>query len=80
MWGEMLASIVTPSVPPKGIDATTLGSIMGYTGFASGFNFMLINYYRDHGYAHGAPMRLLLRYFRRRKSGRAALGLHIRRH
>ena len=53
MWGEMLASIVTPSLPPKGIDATTLGSIMGYTGFASGFNFMLINYYRDHGYAMG---------------------------
>ncbi|MEW6113882.1 MAG: Nramp family divalent metal transporter [Thermodesulfobacteriota bacterium] len=53
MWGEMLASIVTPALPPKGIDATTLGSIMGYTGFASGFNFMLINYYRDHGYAMG---------------------------
>lgn len=53
MWGEMLLSIVTPSGPPKGIDATTLGSIMGYTGFASGFNFMLINYYRDHGYAMG---------------------------
>ncbi|MBM3301613.1 MAG: Nramp family divalent metal transporter, partial [Deltaproteobacteria bacterium] len=46
MWGQMLLSIVTPSAPPKGIDATTLGSIMGYTGFASGFNFMLINYYR----------------------------------
>jgi hypothetical protein len=54
MWGDMLAAIVTPSLPPKGIDATTLGSIMGYTGFASGFNFMLINYYRDHGYAMGA--------------------------
>lgn len=53
MWGEMLLSIVTPSLPPKGIDATTLGSIMGYTGFASGFNFMLINYYRDHGYGMG---------------------------
>ncbi len=53
LWGEMLAGIFTPSGPPKGIDATTLGSIMGYTGFASGFNFMLINYYRDHGYAMG---------------------------
>ncbi|MGB9618480.1 MAG: Nramp family divalent metal transporter, partial [Desulfomonilaceae bacterium] len=53
MWGEMLLSIVTPAGPPKGIDATTVGSIMGYTGFASGFNFMLINYYRDHGYAMG---------------------------
>jgi hypothetical protein len=53
MWGEMLTSIVTPAGPPAGIDATTLGSIIGYTGFASGFNFMLINYYRDHGYAMG---------------------------
>jgi hypothetical protein len=53
MWGEMFASIVTPAGPPKGIDATTLGSIIGYTGFASGFNWMLINYYRDHGYAMG---------------------------
>ncbi|MBI4966144.1 MAG: Nramp family divalent metal transporter [Desulfomonile tiedjei] len=53
MWGEMLASIVTPAGPPKGIDATTLGAIIGYTGFGTGFNFMLINYYRDHGYAMG---------------------------
>jgi hypothetical protein len=53
MWGEMFSSIVTPAGPPKGIDATTLGAIMGYTGFASGFNWMLINYYRDHGYAMG---------------------------
>ena len=53
MWGEMFASIVTPAGPPKGIDATTLGAIMGYTGYASGFNWMLINYYRDHGYAMG---------------------------
>lgn len=53
LWATMIASIVTPAAPPKGIDATTLGSIIGYTGFASGMNFMLINYYRDHGYAMG---------------------------
>lgn len=53
LWGTMLASIVTPAALPKGIDATTLGSIIGYTGFASGMNFMLINYYRDHGYGMG---------------------------
>ncbi len=53
LWGTAFASIVTPAGPPKGIDATTLGSIIGYTGFASGMNFMLINYYRDHGYAMG---------------------------
>lgn len=53
LWGTMLASIVTPAALPKGIDATTLGAIIGYTGFASGMNFMLINYYRDHGYGMG---------------------------
>jgi hypothetical protein len=53
LWGTMLVSIVTPAALPKGIDATTLGSIIGYTGFASGMNFMLINYYRDHGYGMG---------------------------
>jgi hypothetical protein len=30
----MLANIVTLEAPPRGIDATTLGSIIGYTGFA----------------------------------------------
>jgi hypothetical protein len=53
LWGTMLASMVTPAALPKGIDATTLGSIIGYTGFAAGMNFMLINYYRDHGYGMG---------------------------
>ncbi len=56
LWGTMLASIVTPAALPKGIDATTVGSIMGYTGFASGMNFMLINYYRDHGYGMGSKI------------------------
>ena len=53
LWLTMLASIVTPGALPKGIDATTLGSIIGYTGFGAGMNFMLINYYRDHGYGMG---------------------------
>jgi hypothetical protein len=53
LWLTMLVSIVTPGSLPKGIDATTLGSIIGYTGFGAGMNFMLINYYRDHGYAMG---------------------------
>jgi hypothetical protein len=56
LWGTMLASIVTPGAPPKGIDATTLGSIIGYTGFGTGMNFMLINYYRDHGYGMGSKV------------------------
>jgi hypothetical protein len=53
LWGTMLMSVVVPGAPPQGIDATTLGSIIGYTGFGAGMNFMLINYYRDHGYGMG---------------------------
>ncbi len=53
LWGEAALSAILPGAPPKGIDAVTLGSIIGYTGFGSGMNFMLINYYRDHGYGMG---------------------------
>jgi len=35
---------------------TLLGAIIGYTGFGAGFNFMLINYYRDHGYGMGTKV------------------------
>ncbi|HOY98762.1 MAG TPA: Nramp family divalent metal transporter [Candidatus Aminicenantes bacterium] len=53
LWVEMLRGIVTPAAPPSGIDPVLLGSIIGYTGFGSGMNFLLINYYRDHGYGMG---------------------------
>lgn len=52
-WGTALVSAVLPAAPPKGVDITLLGAIVGYTGFGAGFNFMLINYYRDKGYAMG---------------------------
>jgi len=53
LWGEMFKSMVTPAAPPGGIDPVLLGSIVGYTGFGAGMNFLLINYYRDHGYGMG---------------------------
>ena len=53
LWGTMLVSAVTPAAPPAGIDAMALGAIVGFTGSGSGMNFLLINYYRDHGYAMG---------------------------
>lgn len=53
LWGTALVSAVTPAAPPRGIDATALGAIVGFTGSGSGMNFMLINYYRDHGYGMG---------------------------
>jgi len=52
-WGTALASAVIPASIPKGMDVTLLGAIIGYTGFGAGFNFMLINYYRDKGYGMG---------------------------
>lgn len=56
IWGEAIKSMVVPAMPPKGIDATTLGGIIGYTGFGAGMNFLLINYYRDHGYGMGSKV------------------------
>jgi hypothetical protein len=56
VWGEMLRSVVTPGRLPAGIDAITLGAIIGYTGFGAGMNFLLINYYRDHGYGMGSKV------------------------
>jgi hypothetical protein len=52
-WGEALSSVVIPAAVPTGMDVTLLGAIIGYTGFGAGFNFMLINYYRDKGYGMG---------------------------
>lgn len=52
-WGKALASTVIPAAVPKGMDVSLLGAIIGYTGFGAGFNFMLINYYRDKGYGMG---------------------------
>jgi hypothetical protein len=53
LWAEALKSMVVPAPVPEGIDVATLGSIIGYTGFGAGMNFLLINYYRDHGYGMG---------------------------
>jgi hypothetical protein len=53
LWTTMLRSIVTPAPLPKGIDVTILGSIIGFTGGSAGMNFLMLNYYRDHGYGMG---------------------------
>jgi len=52
-WARAFASLLRFCRPPHGIDASLLGAIAGYTAFASGMNFMLINYYRDKGYGMG---------------------------
>jgi len=53
LWAEAIKSFLVPAPVPQGVDVVTLGSIIGYTGFAAGLNFLLINYYRDHGYGMG---------------------------
>jgi hypothetical protein len=53
IWGEAVRGAIIPASIPKGVDAITLGAIIGYTGFGAGMNFLLINYYRDHGYGMG---------------------------
>src|SRR5216117_2554865 len=54
VWGNSFASLVTPAAPPPGTSATNLGALAGFTAFASGLNFVLINYYRDKGYGMGS--------------------------
>lgn len=55
-WSNAFRGLVTFAPPPKGIDISLLGALAGYTGFASGMNFMLINYYRDKGYGMGSKV------------------------
>jgi len=52
-WGESLVSLVIPARPPAGTDLTLLGTLVGFSALAAGFNFMFIGYYRDKGYGMG---------------------------
>lgn len=54
--GQSLIAAVIPARIPEGMDISLLGGIIGYTGFGAGFNFMLINYYRDKGYGMGSKV------------------------
>ncbi|MFS8531581.1 Nramp family divalent metal transporter [Sphaerobacter thermophilus] len=52
-WAAALRGLVTPALPPSGVDATVIGGIVGYTALSSGLNWYAMNYYRDHGYGMG---------------------------
>jgi hypothetical protein len=52
-WGQSIASLVTPALPPAGASATDLGSLAGFTALASGLNYFIIGHYRDKGYGMG---------------------------
>jgi hypothetical protein len=53
VWGEAIASLVTPAAPPTGSSATDLGALAGFTALASGLNYFIIGHYRDKGYGMG---------------------------
>ncbi|MEU8106255.1 Nramp family divalent metal transporter [Nonomuraea muscovyensis] len=53
MWWEGLRGFVTPAAPPKGITATQLGGLAGFTALASGLNWYVMGHYRDKGYGMG---------------------------
>jgi hypothetical protein len=53
VWWEGIRGFVTPATPPEGMSATTLGSLAGFAAILSGFNWMLLNHYRDKSYGMG---------------------------
>src|SRR5918994_1309228 len=53
-WGDGLEGLFRPSLPPDGVDATTIGAVAGFAAMASGLNYVFMNYYRDKGYGMGS--------------------------
>jgi hypothetical protein len=53
VWWEGIRGFVTPAMPPEGSTATELGSLAGFAAILSGFNWILLNHYRDKSYGMG---------------------------
>ncbi|HEV2778165.1 MAG TPA: Nramp family divalent metal transporter [Actinophytocola sp.] len=53
VWWDGIRGLITPSAPPAGITATTLGALAGFTALASGLNWYAMAHYRDKGYGMG---------------------------
>jgi hypothetical protein len=53
VWWEGIRGFFTPAMPPKGITATQLGGLAGFTALASGLNWYVMGHYRDKGYGMG---------------------------
>jgi hypothetical protein len=53
LWWEGIRGFFTPAAPPKGITATQLGALAGFTALASGLNWYVMGHYRDKGYGMG---------------------------
>jgi hypothetical protein len=55
-WVAGFVSMITPSLPPHGTDATLIGGLVGFTACAAGLNWYVLGYYRDHGYGMGSKI------------------------
>ncbi|MEW6476642.1 MAG: Nramp family divalent metal transporter [Actinomycetota bacterium] len=53
VWWDGITGFLSPARPPKGITATELGSLAGFAALLSGFNWMMLNHYRDKSYGMG---------------------------
>jgi hypothetical protein len=53
IWWDGIRGFFTPAAPPKGITATQLGGLAGFTALASGLNWYVMGHYRDKGYGMG---------------------------
>ena len=54
VWAQAAVGLVSFGYMPEGIDPSVLAGVVGYTGFATGLNYVLANYYRDKGYGVGS--------------------------
>ncbi|MEM2223787.1 MAG: Nramp family divalent metal transporter [Acidilobaceae archaeon] len=54
VWGELAKGIVSFGYIPPGVDLVLLGAFWGYTGYATGINYILANYFKDKGYGMAA--------------------------
>ncbi|MEM1758091.1 MAG: Nramp family divalent metal transporter, partial [Acidilobaceae archaeon] len=54
VWGELAKGIVSFGYIPPGVDLVLLGAFWGFTGYATGINYILANYFKDKGYGMAA--------------------------
>ncbi|MGC9021299.1 MAG: Nramp family divalent metal transporter [Candidatus Methanodesulfokora sp.] len=54
IWAEAAASFVRVGYIPPKVDLTVFGGWWGYIGFATGVNYILVNYFKDKGYGMGS--------------------------
>ena len=53
VWWEGIRGFLVPDRPPKGVSASTLGGLVGFSALAAGLNWFFLNHYHDKGYGVG---------------------------